>query len=402
LDAGTYTLKASYAGDSVYERSSFYEKSFSVAPSIDISQKIKIGDDGKIVIEVGNIKGEIAVYVDDVKDGSRGIKGKNFTYYLPTDEYSVGYHNLTFEYYGSDLDENVFKEWDNETQQYVPVKYLINITQRPTEKTGSDSDSDQKFTLVLKDDDGTQLSDATGDVVFTIMDEFANVIGVEVVKVVDGIANLDISKYKNGNYVISWSYSGDEKHTAISRKEALSIEHKAGRIVAGDLKFAYTESKWYSVTVFGNDGKPLTNVKTQFFAGGKLIGTATTNANGVASVWISHIPGTYSLTITAPGKTEVRKLTVDHIVTLKSVSVKRSAKKLVLTATLKKVNGKYLKGKTIAFKFNGKKMSAKTNGKGVAKVTVKKNVLKKLKKGKKVTYQATYLKDTVKKTAKIK
>ena len=172
--------------------------------------------------------------------------------------------------------------------------------------------------------------------------------------------------------------------------------------MAGDLKFAYTESKWYSVTVFGNDGKPLTNVKTQFFAGGKLIGTATTNANGVASVRISHVPGTYSLTISAPGKTEVRKLTVDHIVTLKSVSVKRSAKKLVLTATLKKVNGKYLKGKTITFKFNGKKMSAKTNGKGVAKVTVKKNILKKLKKGKKVTYQATYLKDTVKKTAKIK
>ena len=37
-----------------------------------------------------------------------------------------------------------------------------------------------------------------------------------------------------------------------------------------------------------------------------------------------------------------------------------------------------------------------------AKVTIKKNVLKKLKKGKKVTYQATYLKDTVKRTAKVK
>ena len=401
LDAGTYTLKASYAGDSVYEKSSFYEKSFTVAPSIDISPNVKIGDDGKIVIEVGNIKGEITVYVDDVKDGSRGINNKKFTYYLPTEEYSVGYHNLTFEYAGSDLDENVFKEWDNETQQYVPVKYQIYITQRPTE-AAPDSDSDQKFTLVLEDDDGTPLSNATGDVIFTIMDEFSNVIGVEVVKVVDGIASLDISKYKNGNYMIAWSYSGDEKHTPISRQVRLSIEHKASNIIAGDLKLLYTQSKWYSVTVYGNDGNPLANTKIEFFAGSQLIATATTNANGVAGVRISHIPGTYGLTIRAPGKTVVKKLTVDHLLTLKSVNVKRTAKKLVLTATLKKVNGKYLKGKVISFKFNGKKMSAKTNSKGVAKVTVKKNVLKKLKKGKKVTYQATYLKDTVKKTAKIK
>ena len=87
---------------------------------------------------------------------------------------------------------------------------------------------------------------------------------------------------------------------------------------------------------------------------------------------------------------------------LKSVSVKRSAKKLVLTASLAKVNGKYLKGKWISFKFNTKTYKAKTNSKGVAKGTVKSSVLKKLKSGKKVSYQATYLKDTVKKTAKIK
>jgi hypothetical protein len=84
------------------------------------------------------------------------------------------------------------------------------------------------------------------------------------------------------------------------------------------------------------------------------------------------------------------------------VTVKRSAKKLVLQATLGKVNGKYLKNKKITFKFNGKKYTAKTNKKGVAKVTIKSSILKKLKVGKKVTYQATYLKDTVKKTVKVK
>ena len=87
--------------------------------------------------------------------------------------------------------------------------------------------------------------------------------------------------------------------------------------------------------------------------------------------------------------------------TLKKVKVKKSAKKLVLRATLK-INGKAVKGKKITFKFKGKKYKAKTNKKGVAKVTIKKKVLKKLKVGKKVKYQATYGKVTKKYTVKVK
>jgi predicted outer membrane repeat protein len=92
-------------------------------------------------------------------------------------------------------------------------------------------------------------------------------------------------------------------------------------------------------------------------------------------------------------------------VTLKKATIKKSAKKLVLKATLKK-GKKAVKGQKIIFKFKGKKYKAKTNKKGVAKVTIKKSVLKKLKVGKKVTYTATYKasygKETAKKTVKVK
>ena len=132
------------------------------------------------------------------------------------------------------------------------------------------------------------------------------------------------------------------------------------------------------------------------------MGKAKTNTKGVASYVVTKNPGKYKIQATALGKSLTKTVTVKHIVTLKTVTLKKSAKKLTLQATLAKINGKYLKNKKITFKFNGKKYTAKTDKKGVAKVSIKSDVLKKLKVGKKITYQATYSKDTVKKTAIIK
>lgn len=100
---------------------------------------------------------------------------------------------------------------------------------------------------------------------------------------------------------------------------------------------------------------------------------------------------------TSKSKTSSKKVTL----TLKKVNVKKSAKKLVLTATLKK-GKKALKNKKVTFKFNGKKYVRKTNKKGVAKLVIKRKVLKKLKVGKKVKYQVSYGKKTKKRTVKVK
>lgn len=87
--------------------------------------------------------------------------------------------------------------------------------------------------------------------------------------------------------------------------------------------------------------------------------------------------------------------------TFKKVNIKKSAKKLVLKATVK-LNNKYKKGIKVVFKFNGKKYTVKTDKKGVAKLTIKKKVLKKLKVGKKVKVQASYGGKTVKYSIKVK
>lgn len=87
-------------------------------------------------------------------------------------------------------------------------------------------------------------------------------------------------------------------------------------------------------------------------------------------------------------------------ITIKTVTVKKSANGLVLTAGLKKGSAP-LKYKVVTFKFNGKTYKAKTNSKGIAKCVIKSSILNKLKVGKKVKYQASYSRFVATKIAKV-
>ena len=113
-------------------------------------------------------------------------------------------------------------------------------------------------------------------------------------------------------------------------------------------------------------------------------------------------PGKYKITTTYKGQSVKNTLVVKQVLkTTKTVSVKKSASKLVLKATLKK--GKTaLKSKVIKFKVNGKTYSAKTNAKGIAQATIKKANIAKLKAGKSYTIRVSYLSDAVKATLNVR
>ena len=125
-----------------------------------------------------------------------------------------------------------------------------------------------------------------------------------------------------------------------------------------------------------------------------------TDSNGVASLKINLVPKTYEVTAQYRNVTVSSKVTVKHVIQIKNLKVKRSAKKLKIKVTLKKVDGKFLKGKKLKLKFKGKTYTAKTNKKGVATFTIKKNVIKKLKKGKKYKYTVKYVNEYLSKTIK--
>ena len=224
-----------------------------------------------------------------------------------------------------------------------------------------------------------------------------------------GIINLSnsteikFSPANAGKYWINVVYSGIygfENKSTVIRFIELKDESE---IKASNANIFYNDKGKYSAEIYDFQGyAPYDGTKVTI-----KIANIEVNAKiieGVAKTNIPKLkPGTYKITIKYKARyktlTVSKKLTVKHLVNLKSIKVKKSSKQITLQATLK--NKKAIKGKTVTFKFNGKTYKAKTDKKGIAKVTIKSSILKKLKLGKKITYQATYLKDTVKKTVKV-
>ena len=170
----------------------------------------------------------------------------------------------------------------------------------------------------------------------------------------NGIAKLDLSKLPVGDWDIDVKYTGSDGFKE-SYYVGVYVDYAPIKIKPISTKVSYCGE--YKVKVTGKTGKAIKNAAVTFKINGKKVKSTKTNSKGIAKL-----------------------------------------KLLVLKASLKKS----LKNKIVTFKFNGKTYKAKINSKGIAKVIVKKSALKNLKVGKKVTLKATYLKDTVKKSVRVK
>ena len=214
----------------------------------------------------------------------------------------------------------------------------------------------------------------------------------------NGVLTIAVTGNKIGTHTLKFTnpVTGDEVTTTIKVASRFSGNK--------NVNMYYFDGTTFTVKVYGDDGKLVGANQIIVIKLNKGTYKVKTNKNGVATLKIPNTvtPGTYTLTATYKGQTIKNTVKVKQVLTSKkTVTVKKSAKKFVLKATLK--NGKKaVKNKWVTFKFNGKSYKAKTNAKGIAQVTIKKNVIKKLKKGKKYTVKVTYLKDTIKTTVKVK
>ena len=310
-----------------------------------------------LIVLPNNATGTVTVKLND-NSYTSSIYNGSCIIVLP--KMQPGNHSAKITYSGDDSYES------NKTKINIHVKLASLYAYDMTRAQNSDYD----YQIKLIDEDGKGISNKL--ISFNILSNqyYAMTDG-------DGIANVK-ANLNTDTYVVH-----------------ISSE------IAGN---ATTSNANYKVRIIGDDGNPETEGQKVTVIIDNKKKSLKTGKNGVIAVTIdkNFKVGTHTIEIRYKGLNAKNKIVVNHLVTLKSAPVKKSAKKLVLTASLAKVNGKYLKNKQIIFKFNGKNYKSKTNSNGVAKAIIKSNVLKKLKVGKKVVYQATYLKDTVKKTAIIK
>ena len=233
----------------------------------------------------------------------------------------------------------------------------------------------------------------------------------------NGIAKFSLSGLKPGMYITTISYNDMSIINSVIIPSTIEVDD--------EVSIVYGSGSGITATFYDSNGEPLERTYVTVTYDGKTVDQLT-NRQGKVTIVIGDYSKDQTVIFTNPETGEVATTKV-HILpkpvipiapavfpgivypgvntqkvvlTLQKVKIKKSAKKLVIKATLK-INGKLANGKKVTFKFNGKKYVVKTK-KGVAKLTIKKNVLKKLKVGKKLTYQVTYLKKTVKKTVKVK
>ncbi len=366
LGLGHHEIVVYYKGNSKN-----VSENFDVVNDIECPESLIYSSQKYISLKLaGDATGSLRVTIDNNVIGDVKLINGEAKVQIP--KLCVGYHDVEAAYIGDDYSVDYY-EGD--------IEVMPKVTYPSKIKAG-----DKKY-LIIEVGDTSGILNITSD-----YDAYAYVEFDEIAKV--SLANLD-----TGKMMVGLLYSDNNDFYDFDGEYEITVSKVPAKIAGGkNIKMKYRAKKTYSLTVYGSNAKPVKNEKITFKIGKKNY-YAKTNGKGVVKFNIpkSIAPGKYTIKASFGNAAVKNKLVVKHLLKLKKVKVKKSAKKLTLKATVKKI-----KNKKVVFKFKGKKYVAKTNKKGVAKVTIKKNVLKKLKKGKKVKYQATYLKDTVKRTVKVK
>ncbi len=325
---------------------------------------------GNVTVTVNN-----KTYPAEVKDGKAIVNVSD----LP-----VGSHSVDVTYEGDDKYNSLSTKTHIDRPVDIPTINAVDLLVR-----GWNSIYD--YEAVFLDKFGNALEGV--NVTFTINGKTYTVLTEK-----HGVAKLTTSQLNVGQYnVTSYNPVTGETVTKGLKVVPRLIQNK-------DITMDFMDGTYYTVLVIGDDGNPVGEGEIIDIYVNTIHYVSKTDKNGIARLKINLNPSKYKVIAEYKNYNVTNKLVVKQTLKLvkKTVTAKKG-KKITLKAKLKWSNGKAIKGKVIKFKFKGKFYKAKTNKKGVAKVVIKKkSVLKKLKKGKKYTFVASYIKNKVKGKVKIK
>ena len=219
----------------------------------------------------------------------------------------------------------------------------------------------------------------------------------------NGSASVTVPALSEGEHNVTVTYTGDGKYSSASKSTNLDVKKPVYNITSNkNVNVVYSSNAYYKVLVTRNGKAVGAGEKVTVKYNGKTY-TVTTDKNGYATLKLDTKvkAKNYAITASYKGVTVKNSVNVKHVAKAKHIKVKKSKVNKIKVKT-NKVNGKFLKGKKLTLKVNGKKIKAKINKKGVATFKIKKYVLKNLKVGKKYKYSISYGKDKITKKMKVK
>ena len=198
--------------------------------------------------------------------------------------------------------------------------------------------------------------------------------------VVNGVATLQIPNLNGGSHDINITYvPNDSNYNNRTELYALVINKQNLVITAKDAAYIINYGGKYSITLKDLNGTAVAGEKVTFTLNGKAVGSAVTNANGVATI---SLTAKALKSAKAGKKNMVIKLASNNYAASKTVKItinkektkiaaknkkfKKSKKTKKYTITLKNSKGKGVKKVKVTLKVKGKTYNAKTNAKGKA------------------------------------
>ncbi|WP_394295901.1 Ig-like domain repeat protein [Methanobrevibacter smithii] len=352
LDAGNYSVVASYDGDNNYKASNSTAK-FNVAKA-DVDVKINVGD-----IKVGEtaiitvivspgVTGNVTVIVNgksetvNVTDGNATLKVAN----LAANKYDV-----TVIYNGND-NYNVAKA----NASFVVSKvsdYKMNVTV-PTITAGENAVIEVSLP-----------KDATNNVTVVINNKKYTA------AVLNGSAKVIIPGLTAGKYNMSVSYSGDDKYTQSSANFNITVEaNKNVNLNISDIVMIYKDGTRMVAVLTDYLGNPIANATVYFTINGQTY-NKTTDANGTASMGLNLVSNVYNATVSYNGSDMYNKISKNITVTINPTIVADDLVKMYQNATrfyakFTDSTGKALANTIVRFNIHGVFYNKTTDKDGVA------------------------------------
>ena len=231
----------------------------------------------------------------------------------------------------------------------------------------------------------------------------------------NGTATIEIANLDSGTYSGIVMYENGANYGHPAKPVSLNVSKQDATITANDNAYVINYGGEYSIILKDARGNVLSGQKVTFDLNGKSIGSATTDAKGVASVKLTVMTlkalkaGVKNLIIKLDSKnyqtsSKTVKITVKKEKTkiaAKKKTFKKSKKVKKYVIKLKNSKGKAVKKVKVTLKVKGKTYKAKTNKNGKATFKIK-NLSKKGTFKAKITFKGNAYYNKVTKKVKIK